>query len=1559
MSEMNDCIIAGNSFYIDAGVEQIHCCLRAEDPTVGDSIWSFPAGDLSEHSFAQLSVDTPVYITGKFSKIIKENLGRGQLLMPLAVLWAAAAKQAGEQGGSVVILNLSASGYALVGIDDRGELIDDLLTTNPRCGSGAGINIDRVLRKLDIQRSGVDAVLGQFLGEQGEAERRDIPVRADRCGVFASSATISDKNQGIPLSFALATTMKSEVLKACKHIDSVFDLVCLTGGIFEWQFARDCASDYFADLGCQRIIHDQDHGIAFPGFTKLIDQATVVPEEIIALQTTTANGGGKSLLAFPALRDKLEAAHLYKRQDELALPPAEKLVDLFAAGVFIGIDVGSTMAKIVIGSSSGDLLYRASYSNSGDTVETIKQVFADLRTRGIEDLNLCQIGITGSARYQIQKALTAIYPQLADRILVLVENYAHARGSLPEVRAYLEELESQGVKDLNHDFCVLVDVGGEDTKISTIDLERGDLYDNAMNTKCSAGTGSLLDTLVDLFRLNGVQDAVAQAMAAPQAESINATCAVFLLEHARRLQAEGRAQGSIIASAVWAIVENMARSLWPQIYLPSNTVVLLHGQTMQSDPMPLAISQRLQDFLDAPAYCLVPSIPGHRACHGLIQTCLDRSELEGSVPVCLSHFIDQSFERQIIHCRGAVCGDPKAHCYRSKLSATDSTGHPFSIALGGCSAVNELSNARSKSKGTIDSCSAIWKFQMDMLPTSDDAQRLVVPRSFAVSEWACFFSSLFDGCDIPVHVDIPTEGDVLRGQPSFRIDTCAPHIGVVGQLLRLAGEPHGMILAPQIEFLPVVGESLGRTCTINQGGFASGRGVAMAEYPDCRIHLFNVDLKHHDVKTLAHKLYQRLLPVYRYYQVDMPFARFAELVEQAMTKQLAFRRKTADYAAKLAREALDNGQQIALVMGREYVLNPGVYDSHVGRLLRDKGLVGIPSYVLNADCNPDLAHLYWRNAHLVASIAEGVAKHKLHEQIGHEQLKQIFAEVEKQEQLLPLVHVSTFLCGPDSVTNPLMNELIKERPFLRIQSDAAIKELAHLENRMNTYVNQLAAEGRQQIRFGNQQSFEVHLLDPLENRDPLDSAHDVICFPTLSDNRPLVAVFKSAGFTCLDNYGEDYNLQSLIERGRSIVGDGVCAPLAAVYGDVLAAITSFQQLKQNDPAFRDKKRLLIFNNKGLGPCRQGQYVEVHKLFLHQFNGIGDKLESLGDNLVQFLVSYEDSGYSNGFPRWIFLRGVQALILQGVMHQLQAEGSARCHSTKQLEDFMTAHKVLCDRMVHLIETLPLPPAAAAGAEGLKKLLFLPQSLASLWRDLFRHPIASELRNFSSQWCSEPLSDGIIKIHIDGEAYMRVAQYEQIHLALLNLLGPGRFHLTLTPLWGYLEYKLAWTMARAKETMSECRDELERGGDAAFTRGRKATISAKRKEYYRAKGLHLLLRKVMAGPFYRAAGLTLPEPVPQVLESAERVVATKRPGGELVPYLGEALLKLEKGYDLILNIAPEGCMVSSMGEVITPALYQAAPGYTGKIQPLFSQQGDIDEGKLGQAVLQALGPERLYL
>jgi hypothetical protein len=73
-----------------------------------------------------------------------------------------------------------------------------------------------------------------------------------------------------------------------------------------------------------------------------------------------------------------------------------------------------------------------------------------------------------------------------------------------------------------------------------------------------------------------------------------------------------------------------------------------------------------------------------------------------------------------------------------------------------------------------------------------------------------------------------------------------------------------------------------------------------------------------------------------------------------------------------------------------------------------------------------------------------------------------------------------------------------------------------------------------------------------------------------------------------------------------------------------------------------------------------------------------------------------------------------------------------------------------------------------------------------------------------------------------------------------------------------------------------------------------------------------------------------------------------------YLGEAAAELRHGAQLLLNVAPAGCMVASMGELFTPAIEQAAG--RGRVQHLFSAEGDLDDELLALAMLKVLGPER---
>jgi activator of 2-hydroxyglutaryl-CoA dehydratase/predicted nucleotide-binding protein (sugar kinase/HSP70/actin superfamily) len=1518
----------------------------------------------------------PLYVTGKLAEVVQDILGYGEIIQPAAALWSALQaiqqRKGKDHRGTLAAIDLSASGYLIIGVDKDGLLKDDLMVVNPRCGAGSGVNINRVLQKLAISREDVDSLLGKYIGEAGKKARSTINVRADRCGVFSSSATISDKNQGIPLDFALAVTLKSEVMKTCKKLSGSFEKIYLTGGIFRWRFARDCAQDYLETIGVQSIAHDEDQSLQFDGIKTLVDQ---IGERDFVKQELCLKKRSKmtELPSFANLKESYEKKNLYRRLPNLPVRDIEaKTIE--SMPVRIGMDVGSTMAKLIITDSENeDIVFQGSYSNSGDTIETIKQIFRDLESRGIAQLQVVHIGITGSARYQVQETLKQVYPQLKGQVEVLVENYAHARGSINYARKHIEHLKEQGVEEINEDFFVLVDIGGEDTKLTSISLKKEELFDNAMNVKCSAGTGSLMDTMRSMFGIEDVAEASRQAFLAQKGYVINATCAVFLMENARKLQAQGYSEGEILASANWAIVENMARTLWKQVDLPPNSVVSLHGQTMLSDPLPIAVMHRLQEFLGAPSYGLVPPSPGHIACLGLIKT-FATEKMENTETCSLKDFIHRDFTKKIIVCRGVACGDSNARCNRISMAGKDDKGKRFTFSLGGCTAINGFLASKKngiKLETTVDTYKEIWDFVDDALPRSTDENRLVIPRSFAVSEWAYFFSQIFLQLGLPVYVDNVQESDITSAQPYFQIDTCAPQIGVVGQFRRLASEPHGIILVPQIERLPSSYDTEGKTCTINQGGGLVAKNLADIDYPDARFQIFDINLKTLDPESIALQLHKQLQALFEHYGITPTEKQFHQAVVHAIEANKELKSEVEDKAADIVEKALDSGRQVALVAGREYILNPGIYDSHVGRLLRNKGISAIPIYALNIDMDDNFAHIYWRNPNFIVSILKAVADRKLHERLSHPRLKQLFSQIETDtsKPLLPVVQVSTFRCGPDSTISHLVAEIMKKRPFLLIQSDAVIKELAHLENRVNTYIKQLELGLHGELQAGEGEKFEIKILDKFIKDSPLNKNTDVLYFPTISDNRTVTSAIRASGITCIDNYEDEaYDLGDLVREGRKMAGDSLCAPFASVYADILRAIEDFSRRKKmGDPLVAGKNRVLIFNNKGLGPCRQGQYCEVHKLLLHQGTDEGktepesqeqqDALQK--DALVKLLVANEKDGYNFGVDEWVLIRTFQGLILQGVFHSLLFEGGSLCRNHKEYEEYLVAYRHMKED-VYQIQEHGFHPTP--GGKKLVELFGDYNGVGMLVKyigyRLYARDITRVLRRFCDKWirprrggCSERL-----KFFISGEAYMRTAQAEDIFQVLLSNLGFQRFALHNSPLWCYIDYLLDEEHMVQQKALQFNLDTMKSAGNSNKSVAEK--IKENKKAISKVNGIRFVFRSILARPLYNAIGVPLPEASSDILEKAKEIMPTLLPYGELGPYIGESLIKLQHDYDLIFNVAPEGCMVSSMGEVMTPKILKAAGEHSGGIQNLFSSDGEVDEELVTLALLRRLGPKNYY-
>jgi hypothetical protein len=530
-----------------------------------------------------------------------------------------------------------------------------------------------------------------------------------------------------------------------------------------------------------------------------------------------------------------------------------------------------------------------------------------------------------------------------------------------------------------------------------------------------------------------------------------------------------------------------------------------------------------------------------------------------------------------------------------------------------------------------------------------------------------------------------------------------------------------------------------------------------------------------------------------------------------------------------------------------------------------------------------------------------------------------------------------------------------------------IKELAHLENRVNTYVKQLELGLHGQLGAGQGPPFEVRLLDPLVSERPLDAAQDVVYLPTMADNRSMSATLRGAGFTCIDNYGDDTDLQALVKEGRKATGDAVCAPLAAVYGSLLLAVADFERRRAaGDPLVAGRRRLVYFDNKGLGPCRQGQYVEVHRLLAFRDRALRAALAGPGDGadacspLLQFQVGSEARGYNFGVDEWVMARIYLGVVLQAVLQGLYFRG-ADCRDHAEFERFLQDFEVLRTDLYRLLESFHGPGPAwrrvLAAAAGTGPLL---PALKVLAYGLRSSALQRRLREFARRWPAvdpaDPSRAGAaerLSVAISGEVYMRVSQAEEIFRALLSELGFQRLHLTVSPIWAYAEYLI-------DEALEAQRDALQRAdsGQRLGLPGDWDSVRAQAHKVQRqAEGWRFVLRRVIAHRLYAAAQLPMPPSTRRLFEQSRAVLPTARPIGELVTYIGEALAELHEGADIVLNVAPQGCMVSSMGELLTPEIENLADqAHGGRIQHLFSAEGDVNEELLTLAVLKSLGPER---
>ena len=150
------------------------------------------------------------------------------------------------------------------------------------------------------------------------------------------------------------------------------------------------------------------------------------------------------------------------------------------------------------------------------------------------------------------------------------------RASVTEITAAI-----YGVRHYFPDADVIVDIGGQDTKV--IDIRKNNFI---INDKCSAGTGAFLEFVANYFKIE-LTEMGSYHSRANRIPAINNTCGVFALSEMISQLVAGYTQEEVIAGMHYAFARRIS------FMIPEAESLVLIGGTVKNKGMVSALSEIL------------------------------------------------------------------------------------------------------------------------------------------------------------------------------------------------------------------------------------------------------------------------------------------------------------------------------------------------------------------------------------------------------------------------------------------------------------------------------------------------------------------------------------------------------------------------------------------------------------------------------------------------------------------------------------------------------------------------------------------------------------------------------------------------------------------------------------------------------------------------------------------------------------------------------------------------------------------------------------------------------
>ncbi len=432
---------------------------------------------------------------------------------------------------------------------------------NGSCAGGTGAFIDQMATLMNVTVNELDAL---------SLKHEKIYPIASRCGVFAKSDIQPILNQGGRKEDVAASIFQAVVDQTVAGLTQGRELkgkiVFLGGPLHFLMGLRERFVDTL-QLDAEHAIFPEDGDcFAAMGAALCSSDYEARPFDELLRLLRESRDATSVVDTMPPLFESQADYDAFSARHNASTPP-QLDIHTYVGDAYLGIDSGSTTAKIALIAPDGGLLYTYYHSNLGNPVALVLEQLREIYRLCGGRIRIKGSAVTGYGEDLIKNAFSCD--------LGLVETVAHYRAAA----------------HFNPDVDFIIDIGGQDMKCFKI---RNGAVDSIMlNEACSSGCGSFIETFAKALGYN-IADFAKLGLFTQKPVNLGSRCTVFMNSSVKQAQKDGASVEDISAGLSISIVKN---AIYKVIRAASaddlGKHIVVQGGTFHNDAVLRAFEQEL------------------------------------------------------------------------------------------------------------------------------------------------------------------------------------------------------------------------------------------------------------------------------------------------------------------------------------------------------------------------------------------------------------------------------------------------------------------------------------------------------------------------------------------------------------------------------------------------------------------------------------------------------------------------------------------------------------------------------------------------------------------------------------------------------------------------------------------------------------------------------------------------------------------------------------------------------------------------------------------------------